>query len=147
MRVDGFIHAYDCREAVETQRAIDVDPLPPRIAANFFVLATLYPAVGGDGVVLWMGAIHKVNGVVGALAFLQFFVEFDEVTLSVGVGLAGHEFRYFVDKPETVQQFGHATHGVVNRICRADVSDNGADILVQRVLQMRGQTGLLFHAK
>lgn len=50
--IDGVVVADDGTEIIAVDDAIDIEPLPARVAANLVRLTALDPAVGGDRIVV-----------------------------------------------------------------------------------------------
>ena len=80
--INGIVIADNGAEVVAIDdNTVDVELLPPGIAANLAGLPALDPAVAGHRIVVRMRGIHEVNAVFRLLRFLKLTVLFDEGAL------------------------------------------------------------------
>ena len=95
--VDGVVVTHDgvLRRAID--HALDVETASTCVAANLAVLTAFDPAISGDRVVVRMYGIHEVARILGRFGRLEFVIALNEVTLFFGIGLAGDQFRLFID--------------------------------------------------
>ena len=74
----------------------------------------LDPAVSGDRVVVRMDGIHEVDRLLGRFACFEFVIALNEFALFFGIGLAGNQFRLFIDIAHTLEQLRNAAFAVRN---------------------------------
>ena len=103
LRVDGVVITHDGTQVVGINNAIDGEPLPSGIGAQFVDFAAFDPAITGYRVVLGMRGVHEVDSVIWAFGVLELFILGHERLLPCRIGFAGDQFGLFVDKSQPVQ--------------------------------------------
>lgn len=138
--IDAVVEAHHRLEALEVNRAVDVDPSPPGVGADLAILATLDPALGDDRIVLRVDRIHEIDGVLDALGLLELFVLGQKGLLRLGIGLTRDELGLLlVDVAQTVQQRCHAADGVGDVKGIFDPLGDGLGGEIEVALQVRLQ--------
>lgn len=96
--VDGVVIADNGAKVATIDDAIDVEPLPAGVAANFMGVASLDRAVAGHRIVVGMGGVHEINAVARLFRRLETMVYLNKSTLLCSGGLAWDECRLFVNE-------------------------------------------------